>query len=176
MRSTPSFIVVSLALALAACQDTSTEPSLAASYLLATVDDKPVPAIYDSIFRDDGSSNRLYRILGRSLEIVSRDSAQYAQATDVVERLSDGSLMVWAADCTSLQVAYRRVGHRIILTIDPNILLLPGTPPRPITHDTLEVMGSGLVQWRREGPTIAHPEGRVWRLEYREGTPAVPVC
>lgn len=176
MRSTPSFIVVFLALALTACKDTPTEPNLAATYLLAAVDGKPVPAIYDSIFRPDSSAIRLYRILGRSLEIISRDSAQYSQSTDVVERLSDGSLNVRAADCTALTVAYRRVGRRVILTIDPNVLLFQGAPPQPVTYDTVEVVGSGLVQWKREGPTIPYPEGRAWRLEYREGTPATPVC
>jgi hypothetical protein len=134
-----------------------------------------VPAAYDSTFWEDGS-NRFSRVVGRSLEFLANDSARYAAADDVVERLPDGDWHVWASDCESRTVPFRREGDRGILTIDPNIFLPQSAPPQAVVHDTLEVVGSRLVQLKREEPTTSHPSGRNWRLEYQEGQPSTPVC
>ena len=162
--------------ALLSCSDSPTGPQLAPAYLLATVNGVPVPAALDSAFWGDGS-NRFNRVVSRSLEIYSADSLRYSEATDIVERLPGGELRSWGGQGSSQAVAYRLEGTRLILAIQTIVWRpdgpgpLPPISPPPLRYDTLEVVGSTLVQWKREGPTGDHPTGRVWRMEYHEARP-----
>lgn len=156
-------------LAAIACDDGPTEPRLGAAYRLVTVDGRPLPAAYDSIFLFDGS-NRFFRITGRLLELVSADSADYAEATDVVERLAGGGFTPWTIECSRRRIAWRREGNRIIL------VGVPWTAPPMVRNDTLEMSGGSLIQWRREPPADDQSTGRVWRLTYTASRTSPSAC
>jgi hypothetical protein len=155
-----------------ACGDPA-EPAVPSDFILSTLDGDPVPTAYDSVFFD--GTNRFMRILGAHVTIVSDDSAVYRQATDVVERLSDGSVQEWGGDCFSMRVGLRREGNRVILSYGAHASL-DTAPFAPTAEDTLAVTSSGLASWRREPPTISYPDGRSFRLTYDEGAPHTPVC
>lgn len=148
---------LAVGLAIAACGDSPTEPNLATSYVLATLNGRPVPAAYDSGTFADGTTT-YFRVLARSVVFLSRDSARYVRSTDAVQRRPNGERGPLSFDCTSQRVAYRRVGLKIVLDIEP-IIISPGPPFQPTTvvHDTLEIAGMGLVQRVRQIPSSLQP-------------------
>jgi hypothetical protein len=158
---------------IAACGDPA-GPELPSDFVLSALDGAPVPAAYDSLFFD--GENRFMRLLGAHVTVLSNDSAQYRQATDVVERLPDNVLHVWGTDCFSVRLGFRREGGRVILSYGNHASLLDQMPMAPTPEDTLEVLHSGLASWRHQAPTIPYPNGRSWRLTYEEGSPSIPVC
>lgn len=166
MRFVHLCAVLALAPILVACSEAPAIPPATSFHVLVALDGQPIPAAYDSVHFEN--TNRFLRVTGRTLEIFSADSAHYAQATDVIERMPSGEVVEWSASCTTQRVPYRRVGDRLILTVLDN---------GSLRDDTLEVAGSTLIQWMREEPSSFHPEGRTWRLEYREGEPDMPqIC
>ena len=156
------------------CTDPVSVSDLGQSYVLRTVEGQPVPFATDSVTVPSGNMV-LFRIWGRSVEFLSRDSAQYTWGTDVVERMPDGQLQTRAAECTSQRVTYTRKGDEVVLTIHP-VLVSTGPfspPPPPPTFDTLFVEGAQLVQQEIIG---VGNRRRIARLEYRQQHPVTPAC
>ena len=156
------------------CTDPVSVSDLGRSYILSTVEGQPVPFATDSVAVPSGNTV-LFRIWGRSVEFISRDSAQYTWGTDVVERMPDGQLQTRAAECTSQRVTYTRKGDEVVLTIHP-VLVSTGPffpPPPPPTFDTLFVEGAQLVQ---QETIDVGSRRRIARLEYQQQHPVTPVC
>jgi hypothetical protein len=174
MRSIRLFATVCVAPLLASCGD-SLGPRVGTSWVLQTVDGERVPAAYHTLLVGTDSLYAM-RVLGRTLEFLSRDSAHYEHATDEVVHLPGGTLEPLGFRCTSQRVGYRREANRLILAIDPNRGIVHNMPPLPIVYDTLEVSGSGLIQRVRALPGIMRPAGSEWRLDYREDEPRVRPC
>jgi hypothetical protein len=169
----PAVTIAALALVLlAACGDDDPPVApltLASAYRLATVDGRFVPAALDSSV-DENGSNRFVRITARTLEFLTADSAQYAEASDVVERLAGGGLTYWSVECHSMRIGWRRAGNLVLLELPPAWMR-----PEGIT-DTLTIARRSLLQLHR-GPTPpGMPPRRSWTLDYREGRPATPLC
>lgn len=143
--------------------------------MLASVNGLAVPAALDSA--TIGESHILYRVVGRSIEIVSRDSALYAWATDAVERAADGSLERQSFACEARQVAWTQEGDRLILSAAA-VQHPPSTgfPNRPAINDTLQMRSGRLLHEVHQPPSIPYPEGRLLEFEYRSGDLDVPVC
>lgn len=160
-------------LLLAACGDDGEPPvaplPLATAYYLVAVDGQPLPAAIDSSI-DDGGDVTLVRIVARTLELVSADSAQYAELNDVVERLAGGTLTPWSVNCSSMRVGWRRVGNQIVVDLPPSWMRPDGMV------DTLTLARRALFQVHREPHPPGTPARRSWPLEYREGRPATPLC
>ena len=140
----PATLLAALALLLAACEPKPTAPQLSDQYALVWVDGRPVPAVVDSFVTAEGRT-RLRRITGRFLVAVSRDSMQYTTRGDVMERASGGGLTTVAVECSSVRVAWRRVGSSVLLDYTG----FP-SPPTPAV-DTLRIAGPGLLQKLRQG-------------------------
>ena len=75
--------VLAALLVAAACGDSPSDVEIAATWSLSTVDGKFLPAAVDSFEVNDGAM-RLYRIVGRTIDIISSDSARYLLENDVV--------------------------------------------------------------------------------------------
>lgn len=159
----------------AGCGDSPTGPSTGSVYVLDSVNGLPVPAALDSA--TVGESRILYRIVGRSVEIVSRDSALYAWATDAVERAEDGTLERRSFDCEARQVAWTQEGDRLILSAAA-VQHPPSTgfPNRPAINDTLQMRSGSLLHQVHEPPSVTYPDRRVLEFEYRTGELDVPIC
>ncbi|SRR6266540_1379763 len=160
--------VAAAASCLFGCGDSQAPVLLAPAYTLTSINRNPVPFVTDST-RLPGF-NRDVRIVGRSLQFLSADTAVYAEATDVVEPLPDGSLKTWATDCFRLLVGYLERRSFVVLTIDLNVFRGLGDPPVPIRYDTLTVVRDTLVGRQRLDAT------RVLRLSFTPGQPPAPIC
>jgi len=143
-------------IAIAACSDV-TAPLAKSAYFLHTVGGQPLPAVIDST-RDPGFS-RDVRILGRTLEFLGPDSVQYAEASDIVEPLPDGSLKLWQSECQSLRATYTLTGRQLVVKSVPIV----GSAVR---YDT-------LTMFRRD--SLVQIQGGL-RLAFTPGRPDVPVC
>jgi len=144
--------------AMVACGDV-TAPLANTAYLLHTVNGEPLPAIIDSA-RAPGV-NLDFRIVGRTLEFLGPDSVQYAEASDVVEPLPDGSLKLVQSSCESVKASYNLAGRQLVVRIPPNRVL--GTPLR---NDTLTTFGRDSLVQIHDG----------LRLTFSPGRPDVPLC
>ena len=150
---------------LGACEPDPLAPRAGMAYTLATLDGRSMPAVVDSFNLD----NRvlLRRIAGRALVLVSADSADYAWATDIVEREPlGGTLQPVRADCMQVRIPWRRAGANVILDFSG----MPG-PPVPAI-DTLRVSGERLVQRYRDEKDFTNE----YRLAYRETKAPPPLC
>jgi len=163
-----SLLAVSIAaVSLPGCGESHAPLVLATEYTLGSVDGRPLPFVTDSIRRPD--SNRDVRIVGRSVKILSADSAEYSEAEDVVEPFEDGSSIVWASTCFRLRVGYVARRSFVVLAIDTNFFLPFGGPPA-IRYDTLTAIGDTLVAQERI------ETDRVLRLAFVPGGTPTPVC
>ena len=157
--------LAALALPLAGCEPEPVAPRLGLAYTLARFDAQPMPAVTDSFQLD----NRvlLRRITGRAIVLVTADSADYAWATDVVEREPlSGALQPVRADCVQVRVAWRRAGANLMLDFSG----MPG--PRVPMVDTLRISGERLLQQYRDDLNVATG----YRLAYRETKDPPPLC
>ncbi|HEX8691769.1 MAG TPA: hypothetical protein VF746_05080 [Longimicrobium sp.] len=167
------FPIASLCLAgaaLAACEGSPSEPDLEPAYVLVSVDGRPLPATTDSSTLSPSGTIH-FRIVARTLELLSSDSAQYTQVEDAVQA---GRQIRY--DCWTKRIAYRREGPRLVLTIDPND---PGTPPslaQPLIIETLEVGRGRLVHQLTGPPSRVNPSGLSLRLEYAAADPPAQRC
>jgi hypothetical protein len=153
-----------------ACGDDGSVPPETTAYELVSLDGHPVPASYDSVFFN-GGSNRYTRIVGATLEILSTDSVRHSHARDIIERLPSGEIVTWWTECVAQKARYRTSGNNLIVS------LTVGDGMEGVTRDdTFSVTGTTLTRWMRENPTINHPKGRSWHLQFQEVTAVAPLC
>jgi hypothetical protein len=168
MRVFKSLVAVSIAaVSIPGCGESHAPLVLAPEYALRSVDGRPLPFVTDSARFPD--INRDYRIVGRSVKILSADSADYSEAEDIVEPLGDGSSRVWASTCFRLRIGYVARRSFVVLAIDTNFFLPFGGPPG-IRYDTLTAIGDTLVVHERLDTD------RVLRLAFVPGGTPTPVC
>jgi hypothetical protein len=138
---------------------------LSPEYVLTTVNGSQLPYVVDSVRSQGG--NRDFRIVGRSIQFLSADSAQYEQASDIVEPLPGGTSNLLEAGCFGVKTVYVAYRSFLVITIDSNIFHPPA--PVPIRYDTLRAFGDTLVYQLVES-------SRVLRLAFVPGRPSTPVC
>lgn len=138
---------------------------LSPEYVLTAVNGSPLPFVVDSVRGQGG--NRDYRIVERSITILSADSAQYEQASDIVEPLPGDTSHVLYASCFGMKTVYAAYRSFLVITIDSNIF----HPPTPVAirYDTLRAFGDTLVYQLVES-------NRVLLLAFVPGRPLTPVC
>ena len=149
----------------ASCVETQAPLALGPEYLLTTVNGSPLPFVVDSVRSQGGNFD--YRIVGRSIKFLSADSAQYEEASDLVEPLPDGTFNLLAAGCFGVRTVYVAYRSFLVVTIDSNIF----HPPTPVAirYDTLTPSGDTLIYRLVQSD-------RVLRLAFVPGRPATPVC
>lgn len=162
-------LALPLLLIAAACER-SPLPALERGYVLATVNGAAVPAAVDTFPGTQPGQPTLYRrVLGRTLEILSRDSARYTVAGE----MRSGELA--QVECASATVPLARSGARLVL---PAVGMGGGpVPPYVAGADTLTVADDGrLVQVKERPAQGGRPAAHTLRFEYVAARSAVPAC
>jgi hypothetical protein len=163
--STRGWTLLLLAVAVTSCVETQTPLALSPAYVLTTVNGSPLPFVVDS-FRGQGV-NRDFRIVGRSITFLSADSAQYEQASDIVEPLPGDTSKMLASSCFGVRTVFAAYRSFLVLTVDSNVF----HPPAPVAvrYDTLRAVGDTLVFQLVDS-------NRVLRLAYAPGQSSPAVC
>ena len=159
-----AIVAIAAGVSAASCDSGPTAPEVGASYRLVAVDGRSLPAAIDS-FAASGRT-RITRVSGRSLALLSADSAQYTMSTDVIDRDPvTGAVFPVSFECTSLRVPWRRAGKHVILDFTG----IPGFLRWPV--DTLRTSGTALLQTLKRGDPVVE-----YTLSYRRISALPPGC
>lgn len=132
-------------LVLAACESsTGSEPKMEGVWLLQTAKGRALPASVDTVFRNDGVTYTVDRIMAGSVEFIDADSAIYTLADQSTLYLPGGDSLR-ARRCLQIPVPYRVQGSRVLLIVEPSLYGQQGR----LRLDTLQIGEDLLVQETR---------------------------
>jgi hypothetical protein len=129
-------------LALGACESSTGAEPMEDIWLLQRAEGRPLPAIVDTIFRNDGTVFAIDRVIAGSVEFLNADSARYILFEQSVVYSSSRGDSLRSARCLQMNVPYRVHDSRVLLIVEPTLYNQPGR----LRLDTLRIGEGTLVQ------------------------------